>query len=73
MLQINDRDRSRRGFLASVACASGAALLPVAYGAHQGTLSQVASAALQAIDGGDIEKAIAVLKAAANPENTKQG
>ncbi|MEO5493408.1 MAG: hypothetical protein ABIR08_05210 [Sphingomonas sp.] len=50
-----------------------AALLPIAYGAHQGGMSQVALAALQAIDGGDTDKAIAVLKAAANPENTKQG
>jgi tetratricopeptide (TPR) repeat protein len=50
-----------------------AALLPVAYGAHQGSTAKVALAALQAIDGGDTDKAIAVLRAGANPEGAKQG
>jgi tetratricopeptide (TPR) repeat protein len=50
-----------------------AALLPIAYGAHQGSMSKVALAALQAIDGGDTDKAIAVLRAAANPDSAKQG
>lgn len=50
-----------------------AALLPVAYGAHQGVMSKVAAAALEAIDAGDLAKAMAVLRAAGNPESTKQG
>ena len=49
-----------------------AALLPIAYGAHQGSMSKVALAALQAIESGDIDKASAVLNAAANPESAKQ-
>ena len=50
-----------------------AALLPVAYGAHGSSMSKAASAALDAIDGGDMDKAIAALKSAADPKGAKPG